>query len=121
MSKINIHGGDIYSYHKPIIDFSANINPLGLPKVVAEEIINSISDCSNYPDIFCRDLTNSLSQCYSLSQDKIICGNGAAELIYKIALAFKPKKALLLAPTFAEYEFAMQTVSCTTTDRKSVV
>ena len=110
--KMNIHGGDTYSYNKGIIDFSANINPLGLPKKVGEEIVHSIKDCAAYPDIFCRDLTKAIAMQYDIEESKIVCGNGAAELIYKMALAFKPKKALVLAPTFAEYVLALKTVNC---------
>lgn len=44
-----IHGGDIYSY-SDILDFSANINPLGLDSSIADAICRSVSEAVNYPD-----------------------------------------------------------------------
>ena len=37
----------------------------------------------------------------------IICGNGAAELMFALAAARRPKQALLAAPSFFEYEQAL--------------
>lgn len=56
-----IHGGDIYSKRNlpnntKLIDFSANINPLGLPEGVKKAILDSIDDFCNYPDPLCREL-----------------------------------------------------------------
>jgi threonine-phosphate decarboxylase len=42
----------------------------------------------------------------------ILFGNGAADLIFRLALAEKPKKAVVTAPTFAEYELALRTAGC---------
>lgn len=47
-----------------------------------------------------------------IEETQIICGNGAAELIFSLCRAVKPKKALLPAPTFAEYEQALRSVDC---------
>ena len=118
MKKI-IHGGDIYSHleqstdkEQSLIDFSANINPLGLPEGVRVSIIESLDKCANYPDPLCRNLKNALSEKYSISQNNVILGNGASDLIYRLVLAKKPKKAMVLAPTFSEYEQALNAVGC---------
>lgn len=114
-----IHGGDIYSASKEtgieqaqILDFSANINPLGIPKEVKQAMIESLGACTNYPDPLCRDLVQAISAHEHVVPQAILCGNGAADLIYRLARALKPKKALLLAPTFAEYELALDTIGC---------
>ena len=99
------HGGDIYS-NKVSIDYSANINPLGLPQEVKEELARCIEEpvCCVYPDSQCRDLVKALADYHKVTQDWILCGDGAADLIFGLAFALKPKKALLLAPSFLEYE-----------------
>lgn len=113
-----IHGGDIYSAREKgiedILDFSANINPKGLPERVKQSIIDGLDSCVNYPDPLCRQLTSAISEFEKIGTESIICGNGAADIIFRFALALKPKKALVLAPTFAEYEIALDTVGCET-------
>lgn len=107
------HGGDIYS-NKVSIDYSANINPLGLPQGVKEELARCIEEpvCCVYPDSQCRDLVKALADYHKVTQDWILCGDGAADLIFGLAFALKPKKALLLAPSFLEYEQALKAVDC---------
>ena len=111
------HGGDIYSEKanedgKNAIDFSANINPLGMPAGVRKALRGSIQDCLNYPDTFCRRLVEKIALHHSVSQESIFVGNGAADVLFRLALALKPKRALLLAPTFSDYEKALLTVDC---------
>ena len=103
------HGGDIYS-NKVSMDYSANINPLGLPQGVKEELARCIKEqvCCVYPDSRCTDLVNALADYHKVSCDWIICGNGAADLIFGLTFALKPEKALLLAPSFLEYEQALK-------------
>lgn len=106
-----VHGGDIYS-NKPKIDLSANINPLGMPQSVIDAVKISLNQCQNYPDPLCRELTYALSISERIHKDWIICGNGAADVIFRLVYAAKPKKALILAPTFAEYEQALRAEGC---------
>ena len=60
-----VHGGDIYSAKEriegEIIDFSANINPLGLPQSVKEALGNAMDAFSHYPDPICRELVKELT------------------------------------------------------------
>ena len=49
---------------------------------------------------------------YKTEKERIVCGNGAADLIYRLAYLLKPGRALLLAPTFSEYEQALASVGC---------
>ena len=101
-----VHGGDIYT--RPYrIDFSANINPLGTPPAVLEAACRGVSRAADYPDIHCRKLRQAISRREEVPADQIICGNGAAELIFALAQAVKPRRALLTAPGFAEYEQAL--------------
>ncbi|MEN8904360.1 MAG: threonine-phosphate decarboxylase CobD [Clostridiales bacterium] len=113
---LKTHGGDIYSYIrekkvKPI-DFSANINPMGLPKDVKKCLKNSINSYESYPDIYCNKLVEAISLHENVRNEQIVCGNGAADIIYRMCYAIHPKKALLIAPTFSEYEAALKQVGC---------
>lgn len=109
--KEQIHGGDIYR-HPDAIDFSSNINPLGTPESVIEAACKSIRQIAGYPDILYTGLRAALKEYEGVREDMIICGNGAAELIFSLVLAVKPKKALLPVPTFAEYEQALTAAGC---------
>ncbi len=107
------HGGDIYSKHdigqnRRLIDFSANINPLGLPEGVKRAISENIESFSNYPDPTCRELLEKIARHEKVPTDYVLCGNGAADLIYRLAGALKPQKALVTAPAFSEYEQAVR-------------
>lgn len=111
------HGGDVYSNKlapdgKPFVDFSANINPLGIPNGIKVAIRNALKQCVNYPDPFCRELRTATAEFLHVAEDNIFFGNGAADVLFRLALALKPRKALLLAPTFADYEKALRSVDC---------
>lgn len=105
------HGGDIYSDYIRI-DFSTNINPFGPVKGVLEAAQKSLASIGCYPDVKCRRLRKALAESIDVCGEHLIFGNGAADILYSLVLAAKPKKALLLAPSFAEYEQALRTVDC---------
>lgn len=112
-----VHGGDIYTqkttkYGKPFVDFSANINPLGIPSGIKKAVKKSLRLCVNYPDPFCRELAEKTGDFLGVPKEYLFFGNGAADVLFRLALALKPKKALLLAPTFADYEKALKSVQC---------
>ena len=110
------HGGDIYTYKemfkREALDYSANINPLGMPRGVKEALIESIDSWANYPDPLCRKLKYDLAENEKVDNEYIILGNGAADIIFRLVYALKPKKAIVLAPTFSEYEEALTSVEC---------
>ena len=105
----NIHGGDIYKYEN-VTDFSANINPMGIPESVREAVVNSLEMCENYPQMFCDDLREKIGRRYGVDSSFIICGNGASDVLYRYVFAIKPKNAVVAAPCFAEYEAALECV-----------
>lgn len=113
-----IHGGDIYTdadrgkKGDAFLDFSANINPLGLPEGVKDAACRALDMCHCYPDPLCRELSRAVAEQQQVLSDFLIFGNGAADLIFRLITAKKPKKALLPAPTFAEYEQALKTAGC---------
>ena len=111
-----VHGGDWAGYRARFghdaLDFSANVSPLGLPQGVADAIVAALPTADRYPDPLCRALCTALSRAEQLPEPWILCGNGAADLIYRLVWALKPHRALLPAPTFAEYAAALESVGC---------
>lgn len=102
----NPHGGDIYAGGIRL-DFSANTNPLGTPESVREAILRALPDVHRYPDPCCRMLCAAIAEAESVPESHILCGSGAAEVIYSFVQAVKPRRAAELAPTFAEYSLAL--------------
>lgn len=105
------HGGDLYTYNG-ILDFSANINPFGPSEYVMEAACGAVREMGCYPDSQCRDLRKKLEMKLKIPQGQILCGNGAADLIFSLVFAEKPKRALLAVPAFSEYEQALRAVGC---------
>jgi len=118
---MNIHGGDIYGgdiydgdkvKERAVLDLSASISPLGIPEGVVSAMMEALGSSHRYPDIYCRKLRQALSVYEGRPAENIVCGNGATELIYNIVRALQPKRALLFAPTFSEYERALSRAEC---------
>lgn len=109
----NPHGGEVYS--KAVeIDFSANINPLGTPEAVKEAVRDSLPLLSQYPDPYCRALVGAIAEFEGVPPERVLCGNGAAELIFSLCAALGPKRALLPVPSFSEYRTALEAAGCET-------
>ena len=107
INEINPHGGDVYT-HKGMLDFSANINPFGIPDPVKTAVAKAIDNCTAYPDPYCCRLRERLAGEEKVPEEWILCGNGAAELIYSFAYSLpKDKPALIVSPTFSEYQKAL--------------
>ena len=112
------HGGDWagfeaqYGTQTPLLDCSANVSPLGLPAGVAAALAGCVTRCSRYPDPLCRALCGAIGEAEQVPSGWVLCGNGAADLIWRAALALKPARALVTAPTFAEYQTALEAAGC---------
>lgn len=107
----NPHGGD--SRGREIkLDFSVNVNPLGPPEAVRRAVLESAGALDQYPDPRCGALVRALSEHEGVPEASILCGSGAAELIYSYCAAVRPRRALELAPTFSEYASALEASGC---------
>ena len=113
-----MHGGDIYR-NKVHMDFSVNVNPLGISDGVMRALEQGIRKADVYPDPKCEELKKAIEKRVfkvvnvNLIPDCIVCGNGASELLLAICQWKKPTKAILPAPGFAGYRKVLQTVGCT--------
>lgn len=111
-----LHGGATYAYEAQTgrrpLDFSQNVSPLGMPPAVREAIARAAGDADRYPDDDAHALRQALAGHLHVPADWILCGNGAADLIFRLAYALRPRRALLAAPGFSEYEAALNQVGC---------
>lgn len=107
----NCHGGDIYAGDVRL-DFSASVSPLGTPKSVIDALTRVLPELYHYPDPRCRALVQAIAKFERVPQERILCGAGASELIYTYCEAVRPKRAMVLAPTFSEYAIALQRTGC---------
>ena len=101
--KETVHGGDIYR-NRSVTDYSVNSNPLGVPEAVRKSVQESADRIMHYPDVRCDRLRESISDFERIEKEKILCGNGAAELFFAVVMAVRPKKALVTAPAFSDDE-----------------
>ncbi len=107
----NPHGGDIYG--SPVtLDVSVNTNPLGPPPGVVRAVVDAAQLLDRYPDPHCRRLVAALADREGVPEEAILCGAGAAELIFSFCAALRPRTALELAPTFSEYAAALAAAGC---------
>ncbi len=110
-----MHGGNVIAQAKKynieidkIIDFSANINPLGFPQNLKGLIIENLNFIKNYPELESKDLKKALSNYIGVETKNIIVTNGSCELIYLISRLLSRQRVLIPSPTFTEYERAFK-------------
>ncbi|MEA1959426.1 MAG: histidinol-phosphate transaminase [Chloroflexota bacterium] len=88
-----------------VIDFSSNINPLGVSPKVKSAMAGADASC--YPDPDCLSLREALAQRCNTDIGNIIVGNGSTELIHLIVRSYIDNgPAAIISPTYGEYEFA---------------
>ncbi|MGB9975599.1 pyridoxal phosphate-dependent aminotransferase [Thermovenabulum sp.] len=83
------------------MDFSSNINPLGLMEGLEEYIIKNLYKLSFYPDIKYRKLKKNVAEYLNINENEVIVGNGAVEIINNIILMFN--RVVVFVPCFSEY------------------
>src|SRR5260370_41779548 len=99
------HGGNVFEAAqkngwdwREIADFSASINPLGPAPGVASAICRAVERIVHYPDRNCARLRRVLAATWKVSEDQIMPGNGATELIFFIARMFASRPVTLATP-----------------------
>jgi len=109
--KEHFHGSDlekieaIYGIKKEdITSFSANVNPLGISPKLKETLVDQIDAITGYPDREYTSLRKSIASYTGSHMDNILVGNGSTELISLFIQLINPKKAMIIAPTYSEYE-----------------
>ncbi|MCR5687861.1 MAG: aminotransferase class I/II-fold pyridoxal phosphate-dependent enzyme [Lachnospiraceae bacterium] len=107
----SFHGSDLekierlYGIRKEdIISFSANVNPLGISGKLRRELPYHLDVITSYPDRDYTDLRGVIAGYCGTVPENILVGNGSTELITLFIRTVGPKKALLIGPTYSEYE-----------------
>lgn len=112
---IHGHGGNIYFVAEQlgclpsdIIDMSSNVNPIGPPNGLLDFLKDKISAICALPEVDAQKMVKAVSKWYQIPPNQLLAGNGTTQFIYLAPLALKSKKALIVAPTYADYADAFR-------------
>ncbi len=89
-----------------ILDASANINPLGPPWWLRQELERNISGLVHYPDPESVSLVEKLSKYHGCAPEEIVVANGSSELFAWLPLALGPMPWIVAVPCYGEYRRA---------------
>lgn len=89
-----------------LLDFSANINPLGMPDAAREALIDGINALGHYPDPACTALRQAIAAHLDIDPRLIVAGNGAEQLIWWLPRLVQPRRVLITAPCYVDYRRA---------------
>jgi len=108
------HGGNVHAASRAngrpipqLIDFSASINPLGIPPFARRALVNAIPFSVHYPDPYGDDLRKQIGKYFRIDPESIVLGNGSVELISILPRALSIRHGLVIGPTFMEFERAL--------------
>lgn len=87
-----------------VLDFSENVNPTGPPPIIREKWESFWAQLSTYPDPQGEPFLTAVADFHRVSKSFVFAGNGAAELLALIAERYRGKRAVVVHPTFSEYE-----------------
>jgi threonine-phosphate decarboxylase len=113
VAQVTVHGGDIWQVGQEqgidawaLLDFSANINPRGLPPRARERLVRDAADprlIGAYPDPSARELRRALSEHLEVAPESIVVGPGAEALLSPILRCINARRLLVPVPAFSEY------------------
>ncbi|MCR4611108.1 MAG: aminotransferase class I/II-fold pyridoxal phosphate-dependent enzyme [Lachnospiraceae bacterium] len=108
-SEYYYHGSDIekikakYNISEDdLINFAANVNPFGLSPNLKKEF--DIDIITSYPNRQYTELKTAIAEYTNSSVENVLVGNGTSELISTFIRHIHPSKAMIIGPTYSEYE-----------------
>lgn len=114
MKKVH-HGGNVEATAKrlgilqdQLLDFSANINPLGYPTSLKSVLVSALDRLPQYPDPTYAALRSAIAQHFAIDATQVLVSNGGAQMLDEVIRALPTNEAVVLAPTFGEYEHYFQ-------------
>lgn len=109
------HGGDVRAMARnlgcevsDLLDFSANLNPLGPPECLRQVVSRHLSEVVHYPDPQCSALCEAIARGMSVPIGRIVCGNGSTELLFAIPAVLGVKRAIIPVPSYSDYTTAVR-------------
>jgi threonine-phosphate decarboxylase len=100
-----LHGG---ASDPTLLDFSANVNPLGVPDKVRAVLADGAARVDRYPTPDAREFAAAIARHYGIPSQCVLPGNGASDLIYLVARLFAGCPGRVIVPAFTEYEDACE-------------
>jgi cobyric acid synthase CobQ/L-threonine-O-3-phosphate decarboxylase len=117
------HGGNIHKLLREmsntgeLLDFSANINPLGPPAWLRSHVNRQLAMIAHYPDPECRELIRTIGERYRVDERLVVAANGTTELLHLLPYIIEPRPVIIPVPSYIDYQrvftgagFAVQTV-----------
>jgi threonine-phosphate decarboxylase len=109
------HGGNVHAFARAadvtlgeVVDFSASMNPLGMPRRAHQAYRAALQHVVHYPEPYAESLTRALAAYHDLEPAQIVVGNGSTQLIYALGRALALRRVLLIAPLFSEHAAALR-------------
>ncbi|MFA6010055.1 MAG: threonine-phosphate decarboxylase [Desulfobacteraceae bacterium] len=107
------HGGNIFDVAErlgcnpsDIIDMSSNLNPLGPPPGLVQHLKDNMDTIISLPEVNSKKITSMLADRYGIAHECVLAGNGTTQFIYSIPRALETQKALVVGPSYADYNDA---------------
>jgi len=115
LSAQGTHGGDILSMAKrlgcgvgDLTDLSSNLTPLGMPPGLREALVERLPEISFLPESGSETLVHLFAGKYGCSPQQVLAGNGTTEFIYAVPESVQSRRALIVAPTYGDYQTASE-------------
>lgn len=110
MSESIQHGGNIRSLAaeagvaaEKLLDFSANINPLGPPAWLRPVISAHIGGLVRYPDPDCATMLAAAATHYGVPVTELAAGNGTEDLLCWLPFVLNRPRAVIPVPAYVDY------------------
>jgi adenosylcobyric acid synthase len=111
----SLHGGNLTHFEElsglprgKILDFSANINPLGPPEWLRSVVSSVLESVVHYPDPHASRLVDAVAVRYHAERDQVVAGNGSTELLHLIPRALDATRAIIPVPSYVDYVSASE-------------
>ncbi len=108
------HGGNVHGLARQLgtevatlLDFSANINPLGPPEWLRPLISSEVASLVHYPDPYAGKLVQAIAERYQVPEESVLVANGTTELLYHLPRLLGRHHALIPAPAYIDYTKVM--------------